>query len=602
MRRTDHFYYIPLLDTLKILLNHPEIQAEVMNPHFSNADDEIHDFCDGLHFKNHPLFSSDPTSLQIIAYYDELEVVNPLGSYVIKHKLGCLFFMLANIRPKYRSSLKAINLVAIGKYKDICKYGMDIFLFPFVDDLKTLFCDGITITGANNEKIFYGGLLAFLADNLAAHALGGFKQSMSFALRICRTCMVTSTESQSCYLEEQTLLRNPDMHCAHCNMLNGPLEIHFSTNYGINRRSILEDVPGFSVTTCIPHDIMHDLFEGVVPYELKLFLTYCTQQKRYFTIDDLNNRIKRFDFIYDKPTLIDVNICRSQLKIRQSASQMMSLIRFFPLLIGDKIPENDAHWLSLLLLIKICSISLAPLCNYDTIPYLAQLIQEKLSTFLSLYPTSRLIPKFHYMLHYPSQILHFGTLVHSWTMRQESKLSFIKQCSKRSNFKNITLTAAKKHQLWQCYKMQEENSFIYPSPQASPKAYESEITSEAHHVQIELLKQFSSTARITKHPQWIKLQSFVYRKGSIMLLNYEYLEPSFGRIEDIIVFNDVVIFSFQIYITDFSVSHYNAYAVKPTSDIISLPLSSLFYTRPLHLKNSFSTGDNMMYIVLPFMY
>ena len=228
-------------------------------------------------------------------------------------------------------------------------------------------------------------------------------------------------------------------------MLDGVLELHYSTNYGINRKSILEDVPGFFVTNCIPHDIMHDLFEGVVPHELKPFLIYATQQKHYFTINDPNNRIRRFDFIHDKPTEIDANVCHSQLKIRQSASQMMFLIRCFPLLIGDKVPESDLHWMSLLLLIKTCSISLAPSCKHDTVPYLAQLMQEKLSTFLSLYTSSKFIPLFHYMIHYPSQILNFGPLVHSWTVRQESKLSFIKEHSKHSNFKNVPLTAAKKH-------------------------------------------------------------------------------------------------------------------------------------------------------------
>ena len=30
----------------------------------------------------------------------------------------------------------------------------------------------------------------------------------------------------------------------------------------------------FSVAENLPHDIMHDLFEGVVPYEMKLLLTH----------------------------------------------------------------------------------------------------------------------------------------------------------------------------------------------------------------------------------------------------------------------------------------------------------------------------------------
>ena len=186
VRKVDHFYYVLLLDALKKLLSNYEIQSEI-NPHATNST-ELKDFCDGLHFKTHPLFSANPTALQLIAYYDELEVVNPIGSYTRKHKLGCLFFTLSNIRPQYRSTLTAINLIAVAKYKDICTYGIDKYLSPFVDDLKKLYCDGISVSIGGNECKFYGGLVAFLADNLAAHAVGGFKESISFALRICRSC------------------------------------------------------------------------------------------------------------------------------------------------------------------------------------------------------------------------------------------------------------------------------------------------------------------------------------------------------------------------------------------------------------------------------
>ena len=55
-------------------------------------DNVVGDFCDGSFFQNHPLFSVDVHALQIVAYYDELEIVNPLGSFVKKHKLGFFFF------------------------------------------------------------------------------------------------------------------------------------------------------------------------------------------------------------------------------------------------------------------------------------------------------------------------------------------------------------------------------------------------------------------------------------------------------------------------------------------------------------------------------
>lgn len=57
-------------------------------------DDIIADYCDGDVFKHHPLFSRDPQAIQILLYYDDVEVVNPLGSKTSKHKFGKLLLKI----------------------------------------------------------------------------------------------------------------------------------------------------------------------------------------------------------------------------------------------------------------------------------------------------------------------------------------------------------------------------------------------------------------------------------------------------------------------------------------------------------------------------
>ncbi len=54
-------------------------------------DELIGDYCDGEACKAHPLFSQDHQALQILLFYDDLEVVNPLGSHTKVHKLGKVF-------------------------------------------------------------------------------------------------------------------------------------------------------------------------------------------------------------------------------------------------------------------------------------------------------------------------------------------------------------------------------------------------------------------------------------------------------------------------------------------------------------------------------
>lgn len=58
---------------------------QVLRGH-QRQDELLSDYCDGTLYKSHPLFSSGTLSLEILAYYDDVEVCNPLGSRAKKHK------------------------------------------------------------------------------------------------------------------------------------------------------------------------------------------------------------------------------------------------------------------------------------------------------------------------------------------------------------------------------------------------------------------------------------------------------------------------------------------------------------------------------------
>ena len=176
----------------------------------------LHDFSDGAVFKQHEFFKSNPCGLQIIAYYDEVETCNPLGSSSGKYKLGCVFFTLGNIRPSLRSALKSIFLLAVARSPTIKANGIDSILKPFLEDLKTLYEVGITVQFAGKDEVWKGALLAFLADNLAAHELGGFKESFSFARRFCRSCLTAKQYSQNHFREEQFTIRDRNTHAQQC--------------------------------------------------------------------------------------------------------------------------------------------------------------------------------------------------------------------------------------------------------------------------------------------------------------------------------------------------------------------------------------------------
>lgn len=55
---------------------------------------------------------------------------------------------------------------------------MNLILQPFVDSMKMLEKDGLTVSVEGRSRHFKVGLLAMLADNLAAHALGNLCLSL----------------------------------------------------------------------------------------------------------------------------------------------------------------------------------------------------------------------------------------------------------------------------------------------------------------------------------------------------------------------------------------------------------------------------------------
>ena len=130
-------------------------------------------------------------------------------------------------------------------------------------------------------------------------------------------------------------------------------------------------------------------------------------------------------------------------------------------LVGDKIPEDDLKYNCFLNLLKILQISIASFISSDVAAYLHVLIEEHHIAFTTLYPKESFIPKQHYILHYPNQILTDGPLICSWTMRFEGKLKYFKGIAQRGNFKNVSLSLAKRHQRWLSYQLYSENVFTH---------------------------------------------------------------------------------------------------------------------------------------------
>ncbi|CAI5678290.1 unnamed protein product [Oreochromis niloticus] len=338
-------------------------------------------------------------------------------------------------------------------------------LSPLLNDLKTLEEVGVYIETLG--ECLKGTVYSVVADNLAAHGLAGFNESFR-STYFCRFCHATQTEMQT----ENAVTGNYVMRTkdAHDNLVQELQNDDTEENYGVKSTCVLSDhLSFFHPVTGFPPDLLHDLFEGVVPVEL----AHCLKgliSKRYFTLEDLNRAILRFPYQHsdkvDRPHSIPSNFARRG-TIGGNGHENHALLRLLPLLIGSKVPERDAFWEVLMDLKDVVQLAMSHTFSDETIQYMACKILDHRQLFQEVFPNVRFRPKHHYIEHYPHLIKCFGPLVHLWTMRFEGKHKVFKKIIHDThNYKNVLKTLAERHQSMMPFYL-SSSKFFKPPVQTS---------------------------------------------------------------------------------------------------------------------------------------
>ena len=128
------------------------------------------------------------------------------------------------------------------------------------------------------------------------------------------------------FLESDFTLRDELSHRRHCTELEGESGIEASKLNGINRDSILNKLAYFHVCSgALLPDVMHDVLEGALQYEIKLMLRVMIAEERYFTLDTLNTRMENLELGYmeskDCPTPIsNTTLFSSGVSLKQAGT------------------------------------------------------------------------------------------------------------------------------------------------------------------------------------------------------------------------------------------------------------------------------------------
>ena len=132
------------------------------------------------------------------------------------------------------------------------------------------------------------------------------------------------------FTAEELKLRSRASRVKHVRSIEGPAGEYMAMAYGVNRDSVLNTSQYFHVIDGLCPDIMHDMLEGALPYEVKLLLQYSNRVGGFFPLQVLNSGLRSFAYgsdSRDKAAQISATtLYSSDNKLKQSGIITLKLL------------------------------------------------------------------------------------------------------------------------------------------------------------------------------------------------------------------------------------------------------------------------------------
>ena len=387
-------------------------------------------------------------------------------------------------------------------------------------------------------------LVLILGDNLGLNGICGFVESFK-ANFCCRICSISSENLRESIEEDPTLLRSKLTYNAAIKMKN-------VSKTGIKEPCVFNEVNGFHITTNRSIDMMHDILEGVCKYVMRAIIFAFIFKEKYFTLDYLNYRIQNFEYgrieISNKPSIIQLHKLKNKIDLNMSASEMLCLTRYFGLIIGDRIPEEDKWWELYVYLRQIIGIVTSSRIVLADIYALKSFVKRLNKLFIDL--VGPLKPKFHFMVHYPRLLLENGPCIQYWSMRYESRHRQLKSNAVCSSCNiNLLVTITKKQLLKMCHMF---TTFASENPIKLSCAVKNDIVNSS---------QFFGEAKAVYYNS-IDIYGTLYKNSMFIVTDMSKIEMEFGKIVKIAKIESELFFYLQFYEEITFDDHFYSYTVK----------------------------------------
>lgn len=499
-----------------------DIMKYVENETSSQAQDILTSVYQGNLWKNVQTHFTGKVVLPILLFFDDFEPCNPLGSRAGIYKIGATYVSLACTPPQYASLLDNILLAQLFFSSDRTSYGNLKVFSKLIDELKFLEQEGITVCTADGDRHVYFVLFLILGDNLGLNSILGFTEGFNSDF-YCRLCIAHKNICKVETNEHNLIPRTVE---------NYELD-STALSHGVKESCIWHQLSTFHIAKNISCDLMHDLLEGVLRYDMA-FLIDELIKKKYFTLDHLNNRIKFFKF-----SRADIGNPMPQIKgdhlkkkhLIMSASEMLSLTAYFGILVGDLIPEDEPVWNFYALIFEILEILLGRSFSSNLINYLEILIKEHHTLFCQLF-NEHLRPKYHFMLHYTRLIKEVGPPRNIWCMRYEAYHKLLKSTA--------SVVTCKKNLLVTLF---IKDSLRFSNRLVTKKGFSDNIEVGPVNRNLQILNtQIQFDQDLNKNHftvPWICINTVFLKLGFVVQITDEVV-PDFGQIQHIIVNEDKI--------------------------------------------------------------
>ncbi|KAK3918541.1 Zinc finger protein 814 [Frankliniella fusca] len=375
------YQYVSIIDILQGVLRDPYLRKLILSEKPS-SDGLLRSFRDGALFETLP--PDLKSAIRVIIYVDDLEVLQALSSKAGAYKVAGIYFGIQNLPAELNSLLNYIFVTALA-YADDAKR-QEVWEL-FLSDMRKLETEGFDIVIDGQTYNFRAVLVAQIGDTLAAHEVLGFVSPSCNAF--CRYCYITRKEMWADGLKVGPL-RTPAQHNED---IRGCNNVVIRRATGVRGAPLLHGLRFFNCVKSSVPDIFHDLNQGVCKMEVKLAFREYVCKKKYLTAQELNSRIQFFDYGFvdkkNKPspnfTFANLNDIKTY-NLHQTGAQMWCLVRVFPFLLSDLIPDGDNHFKLICLLNQIMTIVFAHAHSEYNLQELNELIHEHHALFQNMYP------------------------------------------------------------------------------------------------------------------------------------------------------------------------------------------------------------------------